>query len=228
MKKIIPLVFLLTIFILLEPKKESYIVEIPKQEENTIIDYDYIKPNNMPFIKNKDFKGSLSILNTSFHEPIYQTVNNTYYLDHDANFKEDIKGVTFLDYRVKENSPIKIIYSHNTRKLTLPFSFLENYYNNINFEKDYPIFKLSLKEDTYYKVVSVFVETNPGNVINIDNPTNYHYDELLKRSVHDYKETLSNKDEILILQTCSKSQDFENYDNKYLFVALKRLNNITF
>lgn len=221
MKKSFLIILLTLSFFLLDKKEEKVVIDIPK--EKIKIKEDFIKPHNFEFQKNKFLKGSLAVLNTEFLEPIYKYHDNEFFLSHSPSLKEDLKGASFLDYRVDENSKIKIIYSHNTFKLNLPFSFLENYYNSKDFQKRFPYFKLSIKDDEYYKVVSTFVETKSTDTLNLNVDKN-HFKNLIKKSIYDYKETIDENDDILILQTCSKSEDYENFKDKYLFIILKKIN----
>lgn len=50
---------------------------------------------------NKDIVGYLSISNTNINEPILQSTDNEFYLNHGIDKKKNIIGSTFLDYELK-------------------------------------------------------------------------------------------------------------------------------
>lgn len=83
---------------------------------------DYTKRHNSEII------GSITIANHSFL--LTQTSNNTFYLNHDYEQKEDKFGAIFVDYRCSLLEDTNcFIYGHSSSKYDLPFNLLFNYEN---------------------------------------------------------------------------------------------------
>lgn len=207
--------------------------------------FDKILENNFPTIKeevkqekdleyfldkypNSDIVARVEIENTSINEPVVQSTDNDYYLNHNLNKREDNKGSTFLDYRVNSSSKKKLIYGHNSSTLTVPFKKLENYYD-FEYYKKHPIIKLEMdKTIQEYQIFSVFIETSDWSYMKINFETEKewlnHITYLKDNSFYDTGVKLTKDDEILILQTCSHHKDYKKYSKKYLLVIAKRVN----
>lgn len=83
--------------------------------------------------------------------PIAQGIDNSYYLDHNIEGQEYIKGNAFFDYRNDlQNDDHLILYGHSTTKEDQLFTFLRNYYQKDYYEdhSDFLLF-LNDKYDTY-------------------------------------------------------------------------------
>ena len=178
--------------------------------------------------KNDDIKGVLYIPGTDILEPIVQASDNDYYLNRDLYKNKDTRGSVFLDYRVKINSGRKnLIYSHNSSIHDVPFKELENYYEKDYF-KEHKYIYLKDSENTYkYMIFSVYVETSDWTYTKIkfksDEEWLKHLKYLKKNSWYDTGVEVDEKDQILILQTCSHHEKYKKYDNKYLLVIAKRI-----
>lgn len=178
---------------------------------------------------NNDVVGVLTIENTNFYEIVMQSTDNDYYLEHNVYHKENWRGQTFLDYRVNINNDKKlIIYGHNSPKYTLTFKIFENYYDK-NYIKDHKY--LYLQTDItkkVYEIFSVYVEKEDWtyyNKMNFKDDEEYfkHIQELKENSFYDTGVNIDKDDEILIIQTCSTHKDYEKYENKFLLVIAKRI-----
>ena len=93
--------------------------------------YEGVSVLNVDFKKllkqNSDTVGWIYINNTNVNYPIVQTVNNSFYLNHDFNKKSNVAGWIYLDYRAdftnfKKNT---VIYGHG-RTDKVMFGSLEN------------------------------------------------------------------------------------------------------
>jgi len=52
-----------------------------------------------------------------------------------------------------------------------------------------------------------------------------HLKRLKDKSIYDTSNDIQNDDDILILQTCSTHDDYNNYKHKYLLIILRRIKN---
>lgn len=177
---------------------------------------------------NEDIIARISIDNTSLNEAVVKSINNNFYLNHNIEKEEDIRGNIFLDYRTDENSKKKIIYGHNSSNYQVPFRELENYYNQTYFN-NHQIIKLEWTDKLEkYQIFSVFIETSDWSYtrIKFQNDEEYlkHLYSLKEKSLHETDIELTSADEILILQTCSHHKDYRKYDKKYLLVIAKKIN----
>ena len=200
-------------------------VDLTDEKDIIITTNTYITVKNSTVYKNDNYRGMLSISNTSFNEPIYQYSDNDYYLTHDSLGRKKSSGATFLDYRVDVSSNKVLIYGHNNNSLTLPFSILENY-NYYEYYQEHKYIILNVDGKNYkYLIFSVYVETDDWDYmkINFSNNNSWfeHLRELKNKSFYDTGVDVSSSDKILILQTCSKNKDYSSYSKKYMLVIGK-------
>ncbi len=180
---------------------------------------------------NSEVVGILSVPGTSINTVIVQHDDNEYYLDHNAAMEEDVAGAVFLDYRVEINSGRKnIIYGHNgdSELLNVPFTELENYYDE-SFYKEHKYITLEDRDGVgTYEIFSVFVETREPNYMYLnfknDSSWNEHINYLKNKSVYATYVDVDASDDILILQTCSHKEEYSKYKDRYLLVVAKRIN----
>lgn len=179
---------------------------------------------------NDEIVGVITIPGTSINTVVVQHNDNEYYLDHDAKKEKNVEGTPYLDYRVEVNSGRKnIIYGHNgdTNLLNVPFSELENYYD-ANYYKDHQYIYLEDKDGVgTYQIFSVYVETREPNYMYLnfksDSAWKEHITYLKNKSLYNTGVIVDETDDILILQTCSHSEDYIKYKDRYLLVVAKRV-----
>lgn len=177
---------------------------------------------------NDDIIGVVRVLDTPIEEPIVQTNDNEYYLNHDIYKNKNFAGAVFLDYRVKINEGRKnLIYGHNSHTLDVPFSELEKYYEKDYFTNHQFIEVVSEKETIKYQIFSVFIETNDWTYtklsFNDDASWLSHLNTLKSKSWYDTGVLVNENDSILILQTCSYHKDYAKYEKKYLLIIAKKV-----
>lgn len=200
--------------------------------EEEIVDVKEIyKENYLQTIKekydNEDIVGIINIKGTDINEVILQGNDNEYYLNHNIYKKYDIKGSVYLDYRVDiNNSKKKIIYSHNSSNLKVPFKTLDNYYD-YDYYKEHSFIDIITEDNVLqYQIFSVYVETSDWDYMNTqftdDSDWYRHLVKLKNKSIYDTEVTIDKDDDILILQTCSLSKEYKKYKNKYLLVIAKK------
>ncbi len=197
-----------------------------KNEDNQFSKFDYLKTQN------SDIVGWITIPNTEVDNPVYQTIDNQYYVNHDMYKKDNEYGAIFLDYRCdidpKSLSQSQIIYGHNMRRGSM-FGTLKEY-RELDFYKQNPLIYFdSLYEQRVYKIFAIMV-VNDGE----DNTFGYTYtayrttftsdadfnswlEHSRERSLFDIPVDVNSQDEILVLSTCCY-----DYDNAR-FVLLARL-----
>ena len=203
---------------------ENKIEELPQD----VLDLESIKELQLQY-NNDEIIGLLYIPETNIKEPIAQTENNDYYLKHDLYKNDNIQGAVFLDYRTKINKDKKnLIYSHNSQRYEVPFRELEGYYDKTYYDNHQYIYLKSINEIAKYQIFSIYVETSDWEYtkINFENKHDWfqHIKYLKDKSWYETNVDITNKDKILILQTCSNHNDYENYENKYLLIISKRVN----
>ena len=179
---------------------------------------------------NDEVVGYIYIPNTSISEAVVQHSDNDYYLDHSAKKEKNTEGAIYLDYRTDINSGRKnIIYGHNgnSENLNVPFSDLEKYYDKTFFDHNQYIYLEDEKGVGKYQIFSVFVETHDSNYLylNFKNDSSWleHITYLKNKSMYDTGVKIDASDDVLILQTCSHSEEYAKYKDKYLVVVAKRV-----
>lgn len=189
----------------------------------------YIKyQGNTKIFYNENLRGFLTIEKyPNFKEPIYQTNNNSFFLNHAGDGSNDFKGVSFMDYRSKINSRKIIIFSHNAKSLNMPFSIFENYRQKEFFEA-FPDLTLQVKNKVMtYRIFSVYVDTNDFNYMemNFTSEGEYYYHLLKnkKKSLYNTGVKVRKEDAILVIQTCEEDERWSLYNSKYLVIFAKRI-----
>ena len=178
---------------------------------------------------NDEVVGYIYIPNTQVSSVVVQHKDNDYYLNHSAKKESNVEGAIYLDYRTDINSGRKnIIYGHNgdSESLNVPFSDLEKYYDKAFFDNQY-IYLEDEKGVGKYQIFSVFVETHDSNYLylNFKNNSSWyeHISYLKNKSLYDTGVLVDESDDVLILQTCSHSEEYAKYKDKYLVVVAKRV-----
>ena len=231
-KKKILIPILLTIIIglisliYIAPKKEKapelkpIILEQPIEKEKNGINIEKLQTD----YHNENIIGYIIIPNV-VNYPILQTDNNEYYLNHDIEKNQNIKGSIFMDYRVTYNDNKILIYGHSGKEQDLPFLQLNNY-DDESFFKDNSTIYLYSKDKVYtYEIFSSYVETKDLDYVNIKSFNGLtwleHLEKLKDKSNFKKDITLTNDTKILILQTCSMNQSIYSEGGKYKLIIAK-------
>ncbi len=207
-KKIAVVSIIICLLIIMVPSKEEKQIVDNKQQE---IKSEEITTTPVVNQENTDQKFTLSINNLITKEPVMQTTDNEFYMNHNNKKEEFIGGSLFVDYRVNLNSTRKIIiYGHSSSTVDIPFTKLLGYkkqdffLNHRDIELDYKdkqetyqVFTVMLlKEDYFYTRLEFTDETFKK-----------HLEELKKKSIYDTGINIDKTNKILILQTCSQDED---------------------
>ena len=172
--------------------------------------------------QNSDIVGWVNIPGTQLDNPVYQTVDNEYYITHDMNHQTNSYGSLFLDYRCKIDPKAltqnQIIYGHNMRYGAM-FGELDKYRDGLKGNLDYyaanPIITFdSLYESRKYKIFAVMiVDTTTDNTFGYDfsayrsnftTQTDFMFwaECCKQRSLIDTYVDVKPYDEIITLSTC--------------------------
>lgn len=203
---------------------EDFDYDKPLNNEN-VIDEHAVDSTKVQYMleENNDFKGWITIPGTKVDNPIYQTDNNDYYLNHNQLRQKSIYGSLYFDYRNKlaktEQDKNLIIYGHEMKNGTM-FGSLKKL-KQLDFYKQHPTLEFStLYEKHTYKIYSVFIlnasKADDGGYIyniyrnNFDDSLDFDawIDEAKERSIINTSVDVMQGDDILTLVTCS--EDFPN------------------
>lgn len=182
---------------------------------------------------NSDFKGWLTLKGAGVDHPVYQTGDNSYYLNHNQNKQKSAYGALYFDYEnvITEEKVDKnlIIYGHEMKNGSM-FGSLKKL-RNLSFYKENSTVELTLSgEKSTYRIYAIFVlnaskADDDGYVYNIYKQTfadedefNSWVNEACERSIIDTNVGVEYDDEILTLVTCAG-----DFDNARLVVMAKKL-----
>lgn len=163
---------------LLEESREiwyqSVVVEGGSDNPNIYFE-ETLSPEVALMRKNSDFKGWITIGDTKIDNPIYQTNNNEFYLNHDQNKNRSSYGALYFDYRnnlTKEKTDKHLlIYGHEMKNGSM-FGELKKL-RSLDFYKKHPTFNFStIYSKGTYKIYSIFVlnskkSHDAGNIYNL-------------------------------------------------------------
>lgn len=207
-KKIAVVSIIICLLVIMIPSKEEKQIVDNKQQE---IKSEEITTTPVVNQENTDQKFTLSINNLITKEPVMQTTDNEFYMNHNNKKEEFIGGSLFVDYRINLNSTRKIIiYGHSSSTVDIPFTKLLGYKKQDFFSKHkdielnykdkketYQVFTVMLlKEDYFYTRLEFTDETFIK-----------HLEELKKKSIYDTGINIDKTNKLLILQTCSQDED---------------------
>lgn len=195
-------------------ERRNEIVNAEQLEENKPYDLNYYKE----YYSNEDIIGAIKIEGTKIDSLIVRSNDNEYYLNHSINKEYDIKGSIFIDYRTNLNSKQINIYGHNSKDYDLPFKELEKYIKK-SFYDDHKIIEIWNGIETFkYKIFSIQIVTADYEHMNIDSLNSQEHIEKLSKSIYETNIKASEKDKILVLQTCNY-----NPKNSYLLIIAKKI-----
>lgn len=173
--------------------------------------------------ENSDFKGWISISNTKVDNPIYQTDNNDFYLNHNQKKQRSVYGALYFDcddvIDKEQSDKNLVIFGHRMKNGTM-FGTLKKF-RSLDFYKQNPTIEFStLHKNSTYKIYAIFVlnavKADDENYIyniyrqSFINETEFNTwrDEAYDRSIIDTGVDVKMGDNIITLVTCTS--DFEN------------------
>lgn len=184
--------------------------------------------------QNTDCVGWITVPNTNVDNPIYQTGNNDFYLDHNGIKEKSVYGAIFADYRDiisrAGNSKNITLYGHHMKDGSM-FAQLHRY-KTISFYKENPVITFDTIYGTggQYKVFACMI-TNADNM----DDNGYFFDfaapsfrsdadfmswieQIRRRSLYNTAVDVNANDQILTLSTCT----YEIKDTNLLCVVVAR------
>ena len=173
--------------------------------------------------ENSDFKGWITVPNTQIDNPIYQTDNNDFYLNHNQQKQKSIYGALFFDYQnvitEAETDKNLVVYGHHMKNGSM-FGNLTKY-KQLRFYKQNPTVEFStLYKKSTYKIYAAFVlnaskADDNDYIYNIsrksfidDKDFDSWVNEAKARSLINTGVDVKNGDNIITLVTCT--YDFDN------------------
>lgn len=164
---------------------------------------------------NSDTVGWLEVPGTNINYSVVQTNNNDYYLTHNFNKEYNAAGWIFADENNKFDGNDKniVIYGHNVRNGSM-FSSLKNVINEewYNNEENYNIKLITENTEDIYRVFSVYQIEAEDYYIQTKFESSTIFEEfkenLQKRSVKNFGETVGADDKILTLSTCANNNKY--------------------
>ncbi len=218
---------------LVDSAREQFIAS--GSEENAageLLSFDSLKKQN------DDIMAWLSINGTNINNPVYQTTDNVFYVNHNMLKEKNRYGALFFDHkntitRAKTSQNLTI-YGHNMKDGSM-FGTLQNY-RKLDFYKSNPTFKLTtLYGEEEYRVFSVMVMNATAaddngyifNFVKSDFANQVQFSswayEAQERSIISTTVDIMENDKILTLVTCS--EDFNN--SRFVVMARKTRANET-
>ena len=207
-KKIAVVSIIICLLVIMIPSKEEKQIVDNKQQE---IKSEEITTTPVVNQENTDQKFTLSINNLIKKEPVMQTTDNEFYMNHNNKKEEFLGGSLFVDYRINLNSTRKIIiYGHSSSTVDIPFTKLLGYKKQDFFLKHQDI-ELSYKDKKEtYQVFTVMLLKEDYFYTRLeftDEKFIKHLEELKEKSIYDTGINIDKTNKLLILQTCSQDED---------------------
>ncbi len=160
--------------------------------------------------QNSDSVAYLKVENTNIDYIVVKGNDNSYYLNHNFNKKDNVSGWIFADYRNKFDGSDKniIIYGHNTWDGSMFGSlhkvFDSGWYRNI---LNHKIMLVTEDKVNYYQVFSTYYILAEDYYITTNFNNDSEYEKFVKniksRTSFDYGVDVNSEDKILTLSTCS-------------------------
>ncbi len=184
--------------------------------------------------QNPDCVGWITVPNTNVDNPVYQTGDNDFYLEHNGIKEKSVYGAVFADYRDiisrAGNTKNVTLYGHHMKDGSM-FAQLHRY-KNISFYKENPVITFDTIYGTggEYKVFACMI-TNADNM----DDNGYFFDfaapsfrsdadfmswieQIRRRSLYNTAVDVNANDQILTLSTCT----YEVKDTDLLCVVVAR------
>ncbi len=168
--------------------------------------------------------GWITVPGTNIDYPIMQTDNNSYYVDHTAEGKENSLGAIFVDYRCNKptyDTQNLLIYGHNIRSWGTMFNNLTNFFTPAFFDSHKTINVWTFDGIYEYTVISVYETTIHDDYTKLnfkDDDFVKFIEQTINNSANDPGQVQYDASSRLItLTTCSNSFD---KDKRYALVGI--------
>ncbi len=163
---------------------------------------------------NNDTVGWLKVYGTNVEFPVVQSADNSYYLTHNFEKRNNAAGWAFADYRNRFDGTDKniVIYGHNRRDGSM-FASLKNILTPEWYTNDENRIVVFITENNYslYEVYSIYEIEEEEYYILTDFDV-ISYSDFIKRSVsksiYDFGIDVNENDRILTLSTCANNSKY--------------------
>ncbi len=178
--------------------------------------------------QNPETVGWITIPGTTIDFPVVQSVDNSYYMNHNFEQENHYCGAIFMDYRNDKTDldSNTIIYGHNNYNDGVVFSEL-SHYEDIEYYKEHPVIEFNTLDKYYkWKIYAVMITNRLANedngyVLNYVYPHNFegqnyngYVQELNERTLYFTGVDVKEGDKFLTLQTCVRNFDIKG-NSKY-------------
>ena len=196
------------------------VAKVPKnlEKEEFTIDWKALKK------KNPDVVGWILIPDTDISYPIVQGSDNSYYLNHTFEKKENYAGAIFMDAGADASFQDRniTIYGHNVKHGTM-FAELENFKEQTFFEKHPYLYIFTEKQNYRCEIFSMYTTAATSASYRLqyaDDADFKGYVDMVKE-LSDFKRKVSVKrrDRIVSLSTCSYERNGQPDELRYLLHA---------
>ncbi len=159
---------------------------------------------------NKETKAYLTVKNTEISYPVVQHSDNNFYLKYDFYKKKTSMGWVYFDYR--NNAPNlddnNIIYGHSMKNGTMFGTLFRVLNSSWRKNKDNMIINLDTEKEHYkFKIFSTYKVDYTTDYLKINFNTDEEKESFIKmirgRSIFKSSESVTAKDKILTLSTCT-------------------------
>ncbi len=197
--------------------EEGELVNPPNDKNNNYyyyIKFPFYEINYSSFLsQNKDMVAFIYIKNTNINYPVVQANDNTYYLNHSFDKKENEAGWIFMDYRnnIKNLSDNTTIYGHARLDGTM-FGSLRKVLSSTwqNDLDNYVIYLSTLKESMIFQIFSIYTIKSESYYItpnfSSNNKKQIWLDTMKRRNIAPIDTDVNTNDKILTLSTCQNNK----------------------
>lgn len=223
---LIAAIFLTKFFI---DKNNDGVTTQPSTTESTETTEPEQRPDYSEYVaQNPETVGWITIPGTTIDFPVVQSVDNSYYMNHNFEQEKHYCGAIFMDYRNDKTDldSNTIIYGHNNYNDGVVFSEL-SHYEDIDYYKEHPVIEFNTLDKYYkWKIYAVMITNRLANedngyVLNYVYPHNFegqnyngYVQELNKRTLYFTGVDVKEGDKFLTLQTCVRNFDIKG-NSKY-------------
>lgn len=159
--------------------------------------------------KNSDTVAWITVNNTNVNYPVVQGKDNSYYLNHSFNKKQNVAGWIYADYRdsFKSWKRNTVIYGHGRTDQVMFGSLAKTIKSDWYKNPDNKYIKLATpKYNTLWQIFSIYVIKQESYylTVNFENDASFKkwYEKMKSRSIYNFGVSASPSDKFLTLSTC--------------------------
>lgn len=200
-------------------------VEVPAREERPTLPQTPISVDFEQLLRqNADAAAWIYCPDTPINYPVVQGTDNSYYLDHMIDGKENPSGTIFLDHRCAAalTDSYSVIYGHNLKDQAI-FGSLPNYADQAYYDAHPIMYLLTPERNFVMELFAGFVTDSDDGMFTLP-LTEQTRDRLIEtcmaRSDFEPQVQPDTKERLIVLSTCSYAYE----DARYVVVGMLREN----